>query len=149
MIVVGDVNSTLACSLVAAKKRMPVVHVEAGLRSFDREMPEEINRVLTDQIADLLYTTERAAADNLLREGIAPRAHPLRRQRDDRLAAAPPRSERSPPAATLAREGVAAGFLDRRDGFGVVTLHRPSNVDDPAALRESLSLLRDVAGACR
>ena len=72
VIVVGDVNSTLACSLVAAKKRTPVVHVEAGLRSFDRDMPEEINRVLTDQIADLLFTTERAAADNLAREGIAP-----------------------------------------------------------------------------
>ena len=59
VVVVGDVNSTLACSLVAAKKNMPVVHVEAGLRSFDRDMPEEINRVLTDQIADMLYTTER------------------------------------------------------------------------------------------
>ena len=59
MLVVGDVNSTLACTLVAVKKGVPVVHVEAGLRSFDRAMPEEINRVLTDQIADLLYTTER------------------------------------------------------------------------------------------
>ncbi len=71
IIVVGDVNSTLACSLVAAKKLVPVVHVEAGLRSFDRAMPEEINRVLTDQMADLLFTTEPAAGDNLLREGIA------------------------------------------------------------------------------
>src|ERR1700686_2108112 len=70
VIVVGDVNSTLACSLVAAKKRTPVVHVEAGLRSFDRDMPEEINRVLTDQIADLLFITERSARENLLREGI-------------------------------------------------------------------------------
>ncbi len=71
VIVVGDVNSTLACSLVAAKKGVPVVHVEAGLRSFDRTMPEEVNRLLTDQIADLLYTTERSAAANLAREGIA------------------------------------------------------------------------------
>ena len=69
VLVVGDVNSTLACTLVAAKKGVPVAHVEAGLRSFDRSMPEEINRVLTDQIADLLYTTERAAHDNLAREG--------------------------------------------------------------------------------
>src|SRR6476469_3072947 len=70
VIVVGDVNSTLACSLVASKRRTPIVHVEGGLRSFDRDMPEEINRVLTDQIADVLYTTEREAALNLAREGI-------------------------------------------------------------------------------
>ena len=71
VLVVGDVNSTLACTLVGVKKGVPVVHVEAGLRSYDRGMPEEINRVLTDQIADLLYTTERSALDNLLREGIS------------------------------------------------------------------------------
>jgi UDP-N-acetylglucosamine 2-epimerase (non-hydrolysing) len=71
VLVVGDVNSTLACSLVAVKKGVPVVHVEAGLRSGDRRMPEEINRVLTDQISDRLYTTERSALDNLLREGVA------------------------------------------------------------------------------
>ena len=70
VVVAGDVNSTLACSLVAAKKDVPVAHVEAGLRSFDRSMPEEINRVLTDQIAELLYTTERSAHANLAREGI-------------------------------------------------------------------------------
>jgi UDP-N-acetylglucosamine 2-epimerase (non-hydrolysing) len=64
VVVVGDVNSTLACALVAVKKGVPVVHVEAGLRSFDRQMPEEINRVLTDQISDRLYTTERSAAAN-------------------------------------------------------------------------------------
>src|SRR5262249_6659786 len=76
VIVVGDVNSTMACTLVAAKLHVPVVHVEAGLRSFDRAMPEEINRVVTDQIADLLYTTERSAHENLAREGIGPeRAH--------------------------------------------------------------------------
>jgi UDP-N-acetylglucosamine 2-epimerase (non-hydrolysing) len=70
ILVVGDVNSTLACALVASKKAVPTIHVEAGLRSFDRNMPEEINRVLTDQISDLLFTTERSAADNLAREGI-------------------------------------------------------------------------------
>ena len=71
VVVVGDVNSTLACALVAVKKGVRVVHVEAGLRSGDRRMPEEINRVLTDQIADRLYTTERSAAANLAREGVA------------------------------------------------------------------------------
>jgi len=72
VIVVGDVNSTLACTLVAVKKNVPVVHVEAGLRSYDRKMPEEINRVLTDQVADRLYITERSAGENLQREGVAP-----------------------------------------------------------------------------
>jgi UDP-N-acetylglucosamine 2-epimerase (non-hydrolysing) len=72
VVVVGDVNSTLACSLVAVKKGVPVAHVEAGLRSGDRSMPEEINRLLTDQIAERLYTTERSAAANLEREGVAP-----------------------------------------------------------------------------
>ncbi|MDX5409416.1 MAG: UDP-N-acetylglucosamine 2-epimerase, partial [Thauera sp.] len=72
VLVVGDVNSTLACALVASKRHIPVVHVESGLRSNDRRMPEEINRILTDQISDLLYTTERSAHDNLAREGMAP-----------------------------------------------------------------------------
>ena len=70
VLVVGDVNSTVACALVATKKGIPVIHVEAGLRSFDRAMPEEINRVLTDQMSDLLFTTEESGRDNLLREGI-------------------------------------------------------------------------------
>jgi UDP-N-acetylglucosamine 2-epimerase (non-hydrolysing) len=144
VIVVGDVNSTLACALVAAKKRTPVVHVEAGLRSFDRDMPEEINRVLTDQIADLLFITERSAADNLVREGIPPsRIRFVGNVMIDSLLLH--RRRAVPPAATLTREGIADGFLAGADGFGVVTLHRPSNVDDQAALRESLSLLRDVA----
>ncbi len=71
VLVVGDVNSTLACALVAVKKSIPVIHVEAGLRSLDRAMPEEINRVLTDQISELLFITEKSARDNLLREGIS------------------------------------------------------------------------------
>src|SRR6187549_1337842 len=70
VLVVGDVNSTLACTLVASKKGVPVAHVEAGLRSWDRTMPEEINRVLTDQISDLLFTTEESARENLHREGV-------------------------------------------------------------------------------
>ncbi len=71
VLVVGDVNSTIACALVAVKKGIPVIHVEAGLRSGDRQMPEEINRILTDQLSELLFTTEASAEDNLAREGIA------------------------------------------------------------------------------
>src|SRR2546430_9288366 len=72
MVVVGDVNSTLACALVAAKRGVKVAHIEAGLRSQDRRMPEEINRILTDQISDLLFTTERSASRNLAAEGVPP-----------------------------------------------------------------------------
>ena len=145
IVVVGDVNSTLACSLVAIKKGIPVVHVEAGLRSFDREMPEEINRILTDQIADLLFTTERAAAENLAREGIAPeRIRFVGNVMIDSLLFH--RKRAAQPAATLASAGIAADFLQEGTGFGVVTLHRPSNVDTASAMREAVSLLRDVAG---
>ncbi|MCU0765121.1 MAG: UDP-N-acetylglucosamine 2-epimerase (non-hydrolyzing) [Burkholderiaceae bacterium] len=142
VVVVGDVNSTLACSLVAAKREVPVAHVEAGLRSFDRSMPEEINRVLTDQIADLLYTTERGALDNLVREGIDPaRVHLVGNLMIDSLQAALPRAV--PPAATLAAEGHPAALIDR--GFGLVTLHRPSNVDAPEVLAALLEALAAIA----
>ena len=144
VIVVGDVNSTLACSLVASKKRTPIVHVEAGLRSFDRDMPEEINRILTDRIADRLYTTERGAADHLAREGVdAERIVFAGNVMIDSLMAH--RERAVAPAATLARAGVAPGFLAAGGAFGVVTLHRPSNVDQATPLAESLALLRDVA----
>jgi UDP-N-acetylglucosamine 2-epimerase (non-hydrolysing) len=144
IVVVGDVNSTLACSLVAAKKAVPVVHVEAGLRSFDRAMPEEVNRLLTDQIADLLYTTERSAAANLAREGIpAERISFVGNLMIDSLRAHLPRAV--PPAETLRRAGADAGLVREVRGYGVVTLHRPSNVDRPEALLESLELLRAVS----
>lgn len=144
VIVVGDVNSTMACTLVAAKLHVPVVHVEAGLRSFDRRMPEEINRVVTDQIADLLYTTERDAHDNLAREGIpAERAHFVGNLMIDSLQAA--RAKAVPPRTTLQREGAPVEWLDDPAGFGVVTMHRPSNVDDPASLAELLDILRQVS----
>jgi UDP-N-acetylglucosamine 2-epimerase (non-hydrolysing) len=144
VIVVGDVNSTLACALVASKKRTPVVHVEAGLRSFDREMPEEINRVLTDQIADVLYTTERSAADNLAREGIdAARVHFVGNVMIDTMLQH--RARALPPEQTLANAGADANLVSGPDGFGVVTLHRPSNVDTPDALGEALAVLADVA----
>jgi UDP-N-acetylglucosamine 2-epimerase (non-hydrolysing) len=144
VVVVGDVNSTLACALVASKKRTPVAHVEAGLRSFDRDMPEEINRLLTDQIADLLYTTERDAADNLAREGIAgDRVHFVGNVMIDSLLAH--RARAVSPAQTLASAGVDPGYATDPLGFAVVTLHRPSNVDSPDALVEALAVLRDVA----
>jgi len=144
VIVVGDVNSTLACSLVASKKRTPVAHVEAGLRSYDREMPEEINRVLTDQIADILYTTEHEAAANLAREGIdAARVQFVGNVMIDSLLQH--RARAVAPAETLARAGADAAIAERAAGFGVVTLHRPSNVHSLDALAEALAVLRDVA----
>jgi len=144
VIVVGDVNSTLACSLVASKKRTPVAHVEAGLRSYDREMPEEINRVLTDQIADILYTTEHEAAANLAREGIdATRVQFVGNVMIDSLLEH--RARALAPAETLARAGADPAIAECAAGFGVVTLHRPSNVDSLDALAEALAVLRDVA----
>jgi UDP-N-acetylglucosamine 2-epimerase (non-hydrolysing) len=140
VVVVGDVNSTLACSLVAVKKGVPVAHVEAGLRSFDRAMPEEINRILTDQISDLLYTTERTAHDNLAREGIpAERMHFAGNVMIDSLLFH--KSRAVPAAQTL--QAARAGF--GAEGYGVVTLHRPSNVDEPEALRASLQILCEVS----
>ena len=144
VIVVGDVNSTLACSLVATKRGIPVVHVEAGLRSRDRTMPEEINRILTDQIADLLYTTERAAADNLVREGVSPdRIRFVGNVMIDSLLRH--RLRAVLPAVTLERAGLGAEALGGTRGFGVVTLHRPSNVDTLGPLRESLTMLADIS----
>lgn len=136
ILVVGDVNSTIACALVAAKKNVAIIHVEAGLRSFDRGMPEEINRVLTDQISDLLYTTERAALENLRREGIDPaRVHFVGNVMIDTLHH---HLKQAIPASVTLRE---AG-LDAQRGYALLTLHRPSNVDDAHALR---GLLETVA----
>ena len=144
VIVVGDVNSTLACTLVGVKLGVPVIHVEAGLRSFDRTMPEEINRLVTDQIADLLYTTERSAHANLAREGIAPaRALFVGNLMIDSLHAALKKAV--PPLVTLEAAGIAAGALPTTPGFGVVTMHRPANVDEPGSLAELLDILREVS----
>ena len=109
VLVVGDVNSTLACALVAARKNLPVIHVEAGLRSFDRTMPEEINRVLTDQVSDLLFITEREARGNLLREGISDeRIYFVGNVMIDTLRGQLPRA--IPLAATLRANGITDGF---------------------------------------
>ncbi len=144
VLVVGDVNSTLACTLVAVKKDIPVVHVEAGLRSYDRKMPEEINRVLTDQVADRLYTTERSAGDNLQREGVAAeRIAFVGNVMIDSLRANLPQAR--PAADTLRAHGADPALLGGAAGYGVVTLHRPSNVDDPALLRRLLGVLAEVS----
>ncbi|OYV01777.1 MAG: UDP-N-acetylglucosamine 2-epimerase (non-hydrolyzing) [Burkholderiales bacterium PBB5] len=122
----------------------PVVHVEAGLRSWDRKMPEEINRVLTDQVADRLYTTERSALDNLLREGIAAeRVCFAGNVMIDSLVANKPHAK--PVADTLRAHGLDAALVDHPLGYGVVTLHRPSNVDTPETLRALLGVLGEVA----
>ncbi len=144
VLVVGDVNSTLACTLVCAKKGVPVVHVEAGLRSFDRAMPEEINRVLTDQMADRLYTTERSALANLLREGVAEeRVCFVGNVMIDSLLAN--RAFARPAATTLQMAGFDPGIIGDPQGYGVVTLHRPSNVDSEQRLALLLGVLREVS----
>ena len=144
--VVGDVNSTLACSLVAVKKGVPVVHIEAGLRSFDRTMPEEINRILTDQISDRLYTTERTAEDNLMREGIpSNRVCFAGNVMIDSVVfgRASARSAKD----TLQAYKVDSSVLSHPLGYGVVTLHRPSNVDQFETLRALLGVLSEVAAS--
>ncbi len=143
VLVVGDVNSTIACALVAVKKHVPVIHVEAGLRSYDRDMPEEINRVLTDQISDLLFTTERSALDNLRKEGIqADRVHFVGNVMIDTLLANLPNA--TSPQEQLASAG-ELGQLALQQGYGLVTLHRPSNVDDADSLASLLESLSEIS----
>ena len=136
VLVVGDVNSTLACTLVASKLAVPVAHVEAGLRSFDRTMPEEINRMLTDQIADLLFTTERSARENLIREGVEEeKIHFVGNVMIDTLLR---HRERA-----LSLEVVEEYGLEPK-GFALLTLHRPSNVDEPEVLSGLLDGLAEI-----
>src|SRR5262245_51596600 len=127
VLVVGDVNSTMAAAITAVKRGIPVAHVEAGLRSFDRSMPEEINRILTDAIADFLFVTEESGRTNLVREGVDPaRIHFVGNVMIDALEGSRHQWERS---SIFARLGVEPGAT-----YAVLTLHRPSNVDDPGAL---------------
>jgi UDP-N-acetylglucosamine 2-epimerase (non-hydrolysing) len=137
VLVVGDVNSTLAAALVAVKLRIKVIHVEAGLRSRDRTMPEEINRILTDQVSDILFTTELEAAANLAAEGVpASRVEFVGNVMIDSLRAHLPVAV--PPSQTAGRD-----LLPK--GYALVTLHRPSNVDDPTILKPLLGTLADIA----
>jgi UDP-N-acetylglucosamine 2-epimerase (non-hydrolysing) len=145
VLVVGDVNSTMAAALVAAKLDIRIAHVEAGLRSFDRTMPEEINRLVTDRLSDLLLTTERSAMENLAREGIpSDRVSFVGNVMIDTLHACVARAV--PAQATFAEADANAGFIAAAErGFGFVTLHRPSNVDDPEALKGLLEALVHIS----
>ena len=141
VLVVGDVNSTLACSIVAKKQNIPVAHVEAGLRSRDMTMPEEINRIVTDSISDLFFVTEPSGVDNLLREGKPKEkvyfvGHVMVDNllyQIDRLAEAD--------VSTLSSSVLKA----RQSRYGVLTLHRPSTVDDPEVFGRVASALRDIS----
>lgn len=136
VLVVGDVNSTIACGLVAVKLGVKLIHVEAGLRSFDRDMPEEVNRVLTDCISDLLFVTEQSGIDNLEHEGVdAAKVHLVGNVMIDTLLANREKAEQSD---ALARLGLKQG------GYGVITLHRPSNVDDKANLDAILTAFEEI-----
>lgn len=135
--VVGDVNSTLACGLVAVKRGVKLVHVEAGLRSFDRTMPEEINRLLTDVISDLLFCTEQSGVDNLAKEGVpADKVFLVGNVMIDTLLKNRALAERTPVLEELKLE---------EKKYVVVTLHRPSNVDDPQVLQPLMAVLETMA----
>lgn len=136
VIAYGDVNSTLAAALVCAKALIPLAHVEAGLRSFDPTMPEEVNRRVTDILSDLLFVTSPEGLDNLAREGVDPaRAHLVGNPMIDTLLA---HLDRFEPGPIRARLGVP-------DRYAVATLHRPANVDTPEAATRLVSALRDLS----
>ncbi|MEZ5501981.1 MAG: UDP-N-acetylglucosamine 2-epimerase (non-hydrolyzing) [Halioglobus sp.] len=143
VLVVGDVNSTIACALVAVKKGIPVIHVEAGLRSGDRSMPEEINRILTDQLSELLFITEASARQNLQREGVASeKVHFVGNVMIDTLLYN--LKNAVPPGKTLAAASNHDSHIALSD-YGLVTLHRPSNVDDPVVLERLLKVLSRIS----
>ncbi len=136
VVVVGDVNSTIACALTAVKLGVPVAHVEAGLRSFDRTMPEEINRILTDAISKWLFVTEPSGVANLRREGVPEdRIFLVGNVMIDTLMACRDLCRRSTILSELGLEGRP---------FGVLTLHRPANVDDPAVLGGLLDAIGQI-----
>jgi len=144
VLVVGDVNSTLACALAAVKLHVPVAHVEAGLRSLDRTMPEEINRVLTDSISELLFASEPSGVENLRREGAPPEhIHLPGNVMIDSLRKFLPAAR----ASTLAQHlglAEAAGGAQKARPFALVTLHRPANVDERGDLENLLNVLVEI-----
>ncbi|RCW30019.1 non-hydrolyzing UDP-N-acetylglucosamine 2-epimerase [Marinilabilia salmonicolor] len=137
VIVVGDVNSTLACSLVSVKRGIRTSHVEAGLRSFDRSMPEEINRLATDAISDLLFVSEPSGIENLKREGVADeKVHFVGNVMIDSLVFA---------SEAIKESDVLSRFLLESYKYVLVTIHRPSNVDHPPRLRELINWLKELS----
>jgi UDP-N-acetylglucosamine 2-epimerase (non-hydrolysing) len=137
VVVVGDVNSTVACSLAAAKLHVPVAHVEAGLRSFDRRMPEEINRVVTDAIAELLLVSDPAGMENLAREGVSSsKIRFVGNLMIDTL-------QQQRPAAQALGMPARLGLVPKT--YALVTLHRPSNVDSPERLGAVVAFLERTA----
>jgi len=137
IVVVGDVNSTLACALVGAKLLVPVAHLEAGLRSGDRRMPEEINRLATDAVCDLLWTPSPDGDEHLMREGVpATKIERVGNIMIDSFELLAPK---------IRAAGMPAKLGVERGKYGVVTLHRPSNVDDPAQLRAIVAKLVAIA----
>lgn len=138
VVVVGDVNSTMAATIAAVKLGIKVAHLEAGLRSFDRTMPEEINRLVTDSLCDLLWTPSEDADNNLISEGIArERIHCVGNIMIDSLEMI---------RDTIENEEAYKAFDQSPNSYGVVTLHRPSNVDSPDNLKSICNMLKDIAG---
>ncbi len=136
VLVVGDVNSTIACGLVAVKLGVKLIHVEAGLRSFDWTMPEEINRILTDRISDLLFVTEQSGLDNLANEGIdSDKVHFVGNVMIDTLIA---NRERAKKSDILSRLGL------KEKGYAAITLHRPSNVDDLDKFADIITAFEEI-----
>lgn len=136
VLVVGDVNSTMAASLVASKLCIPIAHVEAGLRSFDRSMPEEINRIVTDSLADLLFVTEESGSINLLKEGVPrEKIHFVGNVMIDSLLFYRKKA---------ADSSVLAQFKLESSRYALLTLHRPANVDDPVHFKKILDALERI-----
>lgn len=141
VLVFGDVNSTLACSIVAKKLNVAVAHVEAGLRSGDRDMPEEINRIVTDSISDIFFVTEPSGAEHLAREGQPPDAiHHVGHVMIDNLLFEVDRL-----AGGTFETPISDALKARFTRYGVITLHRPSNVDDEAKLRDLMGTLAQIS----
>ena len=137
VLVAGDVNSTLACALVASKKNIPIAHVESGLRSFDNSMPEEINRILVDRISDLLFVTEQSGIDNLIKEGISrDKIHFVGNSMIDSLIKV---------SQTIDNNNILNSFSIEKKNYCLVTLHRPSNVDGEKNIKKVVNILNKIS----